>query len=462
MSGGVELAGTPERWHWLRSELPHSAPRARGRAAAHAGGGRRAGARSSTPAGLYGALFDPAGGQPGSDAVRRQAYAGLPREARCRDRPAQPGRGADAPGERRWSRRHRAGRRHREHVVNAAGLWARRVGPDGGRRPPASCRSPPLPGDRRDPGSRGDRRRHAGRHRPRGLHLPPAGGQRRAVGRLRDSTRPLVVEGAPWDFGCSPCSPRRSTGSRRSSRSAYRRFPVLEETGHPPLGHGAFTFTPDGNPLVGPVTAARLLGGLRRHRRLLAVRRRRPRARELDRGRRPRLRRVRDGCRAVRPLRLRGSLPTRHHRAVLRTPVRHRLPERGAAGRAAAQDRPPLRPAPRRRRPVHGHLGSGGAALLRRRRPTSRRTTPSAVRTPNRFVRRARSTRSAPRPAPTRSRSTRATRSAGPAPRPGSTACSPGRLPATGRIRLAPMLSASGRLMGDLSVTRLERRTGSG
>ena len=49
------------------------------------------------------------------------------------------------------------------------------------------------------------------------------------------------------------CSPRSSTGSCRSCRSGSQRFPVLAETGIKRWVNGAFTFTPDGNPLVGPV-----------------------------------------------------------------------------------------------------------------------------------------------------------------------------------------------------------------
>lgn len=58
-SGGLELAGTPERWRWLKSEL------ALMRTQGHAGAELLSPAEAAAmvpiidPAGLYGALFDP-------------------------------------------------------------------------------------------------------------------------------------------------------------------------------------------------------------------------------------------------------------------------------------------------------------------------------------------------------------------------------------------------------------------
>ena len=146
-----------------------------------------------------------------------------------------------------------------------------------------------------------------GRHRPRGVHLPPARGQRaccwastsrtRATGRstARLGLRPDVVpRGARPDH--AGAHDRRSGGS-----------PCLQETGIKRWVNGAFTFTPDGNPLVGPVdgvpgywAACGCMAGFSQGAGDRAG------ARELDRRRRPGCRRVRDGRRAVRRLRRRG------------------------------------------------------------------------------------------------------------------------------------------------------------
>ena len=124
MSGGMELAETPERWHWLKSELqwlrtqdtdaylltPDEAVDL---------------VPIIDPAGLYGALFDPLEGNLDPNGAT-QAYAGAARK-----------RGAEviqhnrvlsltrlASGE--WRVETEQGDIIAEHVVNAAGLWARR------------------------------------------------------------------------------------------------------------------------------------------------------------------------------------------------------------------------------------------------------------------------------------------------------------------------------------------------
>ena len=68
----------------------------------------------------------------------------------------------------------------------------------------------------------------------------------------------------------------------------FERFPVLQDVGIKRWVNGAFTFTPDGNPLVGPVEGIpNYWAACGVHGRLLAVRRDRARARQLDRRRRP-------------------------------------------------------------------------------------------------------------------------------------------------------------------------------
>jgi glycine/D-amino acid oxidase-like deaminating enzyme len=126
MSGGMELAETPERWHWLRSELqwlrtqdtdaylltPEEAVEM---------------VPILDPTGLFGALFDPLEGNLDPNGAT-QAYAGAARA-----------RGAEVIQHNRvlsltplpggaWRVETEQGDVTAEHVVNAAGLWARRVG----------------------------------------------------------------------------------------------------------------------------------------------------------------------------------------------------------------------------------------------------------------------------------------------------------------------------------------------
>ena len=126
MSGGLELAGTPERAQWLKSELawlrtmdteaylltPEEAAEM---------------VPIIDPAGLTGALFDPHEGNLDPYGATH-AYAGAAKK-----------RGAEVIVHNRvlslsqlpsgeWSVETEQGTITAEHIVNAAGLWARRVG----------------------------------------------------------------------------------------------------------------------------------------------------------------------------------------------------------------------------------------------------------------------------------------------------------------------------------------------
>ena len=204
------------------------------------------------PDGLHGALFDPDEGN--LDPVGAvMAYATA---AKARGVEIVQGNRVTALARRPdggWTVATEQGDIGCEHVVNAAGLWARRVGRMAGVDHPVAPLRAPLPGHRRDPGRRGAGRPDGGGHRPRGLHLPPARGQRRAAGRVRDAPGATGRSRArPGTSGCSSC-PRTSTASRRSSSSPSGASPSSAETGIKRWVCGPFTATPDGNPLVGPV-----------------------------------------------------------------------------------------------------------------------------------------------------------------------------------------------------------------
>ncbi|MFV1961332.1 MAG: FAD-dependent oxidoreductase [Acidimicrobiia bacterium] len=64
------------------------------------------------------------------------------------------------------------------------------------------------------------------------------------------------MDGAPWDYGLELIPPDVDRISREVA-IAVSRYPVLEEAGITRWVNGAFTFSPDGNPLVGPVPGLR-------------------------------------------------------------------------------------------------------------------------------------------------------------------------------------------------------------
>jgi len=251
MSGGLELAGTPERWRWLKSELAWM--RTQGHEGAQLLTPLQAAALVPIidPAGLFGALFDPEEGNLDPNGAT-YAYAAAARA-----------RGADViQGNRVLALEHRPdgdwdvvtqqGTTIAEHVVNAAGLWARRVGRMVGVDHPLV----PMP-----------------HHYLVTDEIPAVAaieGLMPAVTDLEGFTylqregngvllgiyeqRPVhwEVDGAPWDFGMT-LFPEEIERILPELQLAYQRFPVLHEVGIKRWVNGAFTFTPDGNPLVGPV-----------------------------------------------------------------------------------------------------------------------------------------------------------------------------------------------------------------
>ena len=60
------------------------------------------------------------------------------------------------------------------------------------------------------------------------------------------------IDGAPWDYGIELIQENIDRISDELMM-AYTRYPVLENVGIKNWVNGAFTFSPDGNPLVGPV-----------------------------------------------------------------------------------------------------------------------------------------------------------------------------------------------------------------
>jgi dimethylglycine dehydrogenase len=64
------------------------------------------------------------------------------------------------------------------------------------------------------------------------------------------------IDGAPWDYGIELLQEDIDRISDELMM-AYERYPVLERVGIKNWVNGAFTFSPDGNPLVGPVRGLR-------------------------------------------------------------------------------------------------------------------------------------------------------------------------------------------------------------
>ncbi len=143
-----------------------------------------------------------------------------------------------------------------EHVVNAAGLWAREVGAMAGVLLPLH----PMEHQYLATDTIEEVANH-GRELPH--VMDPEGEsylrQERdglVIGFYEQACDPWAVDGTSWEFG-HELLPDNLDRIGDSLAAAYRRYPVLERAGIRTVINGPFTFAPDGNPLVGPVQGLR-------------------------------------------------------------------------------------------------------------------------------------------------------------------------------------------------------------
>ncbi|MBT5266106.1 MAG: FAD-dependent oxidoreductase [Rhodospirillaceae bacterium] len=72
------------------------------------------------------------------------------------------------------------------------------------------------------------------------------------VGIYETSYQHWMMDGAPWDYGIELLNENLDR-IEKELELAFKRYPCLQEVGVKNWVNGAFTFSPDGNPLVGPV-----------------------------------------------------------------------------------------------------------------------------------------------------------------------------------------------------------------
>ncbi|HLA93037.1 MAG TPA: FAD-dependent oxidoreductase [Actinomycetota bacterium] len=250
LSGGIELAGTSERWRLLRSEL-----------AWHRMMGTDASLLSPEeaadlvpivdPAGLFGALFDPEEGNldPNgathayADAARKRGVEIILQNRVLSLEPTHAGE---------WLLQTEQGSLTAQHVVNAGGLWARRVGRMVGVDHPLTPMLhhylvtediPEVKAIRGDMPAVTDLE---------GFTYLQREGDGVLLGVYETHPKHWMMEGADWDFGME-LFPEDLERILPELTIGFERFPVLKDVGIKRWVYGAFTFTPDGNPLVGPV-----------------------------------------------------------------------------------------------------------------------------------------------------------------------------------------------------------------
>ncbi|WP_122072771.1 FAD-dependent oxidoreductase [Pseudophaeobacter sp. EL27] len=250
MTGGMTLAGTPDRWEWLQSA--YRTFQSIGIDDVHLITPKEAGELNpimSTDGILGGMWADREGYVDTTGTVH--AYAGAAKKY-----------GAEVIEHNRvleliqtkdgWDVVTEKGTIHTEHVVNAAGLWAKQVGRMAGIELPVSPLNHhylisdtipeledlhfeiPLTVDLE------------------GFTYTRQDQKGMLLGIYEIEHEHWMMDGAPWEYGFE-LQQEDTDRIERELILGYERYPALQNVGVKTWVNGAFTFAPDGNPLVGPV-----------------------------------------------------------------------------------------------------------------------------------------------------------------------------------------------------------------
>ncbi len=250
MTGGLTLAGTPDRWEWLQSAY-------RTFQAIGIDDVRLVGPEEAqelcpimSPDGILGGMWADREGYIDTTGTVH-AYAGAAKK-----------HGAEVIEHNRvlelnqipggWEVVTEKGTIRTEHVVNAAGLWAKQVGRMAGIELPVSplnhhyLISDTIP-----------QVAELDRELPLVVDLEGFTYMRQdqkgiLLGIYEIDHEHWMMDGAPWEYGFE-LQQEDPDRIERELILGFERYPALQEIGVKTWVNGAFTFSPDGNPLVGPV-----------------------------------------------------------------------------------------------------------------------------------------------------------------------------------------------------------------
>jgi dimethylglycine dehydrogenase len=251
MHGGISFASAPERWEWLQAT--HRVYQTMGIEDCWLMTPEEIAERCPIidVDGVYGGLWaDREGYIDCSAVVHAYAKAARNRGAEVieHNRVVELNQRPDGT----WDVVTEQGTIHAEHVVNAAGLWAKQVGRMVGWEAPVS----PLAHHYLVTEAIPELAEFDGEI-PMMIDLegftymrPELDGI--LMGIYEIDHKHWSMDGAPWDYGIELLPPDTDRLENELAL-AMGRYPVLERTGINRWVNGAFTFSPDGNPLVGPV-----------------------------------------------------------------------------------------------------------------------------------------------------------------------------------------------------------------
>ncbi|MGB0857630.1 MAG: GcvT family protein [Paracoccaceae bacterium] len=254
MTGGLTLAGTPERWEWLQSN--YRIFQSIGISDCELLSPEEAQKRCPIMSvdGVLGAMWADREGYIDTTGTV-QAYASAARK-----------KGAEYYEEVKvdsleqltdgWIVKTEKGNIKCEHVVNAAGLWAKQVGRMAGIELPVSpLKHHYLITDSIPEVASSDF------EMPMTVDLEGFTYMRQdqngvLVGIYEIDHEHWAMDGAPWDYG-EELFQEQLHRIENELMLGFQRYPAIENVGIKTWVNGAFTFSPDGNPLVGPVPGKR-------------------------------------------------------------------------------------------------------------------------------------------------------------------------------------------------------------
>ena len=258
LTGGVMLAGTPERMEWLK--MAHAKGRYLGM---HTEIISAAEAKRRMPlideSRFVGAMYDPLEGHLDPYGTTH-AYAKSARlngaEIVVRNRVLDVRQRQDGT----WDVVTEQGTIHAEHVVNAGGLWARECGRMVGLELPVLAMehmyllTEDMPEVAEINASTGQEVITALDFEGEIYMRQERGGM--LMGTYERACKPWSEKVTPWDFGQDLLPPDLDRIAP-SLEVGFQHFPAFERAGIRKIINGPFTFAPDGNPLVGPIRGLR-------------------------------------------------------------------------------------------------------------------------------------------------------------------------------------------------------------
>ena len=250
MTGGLTMAGTPDRWEWLQSA--YRVFQSIGIEDCRLVTPEEAGELNpimSTEGLLGGMWADREGYIDTTGTVHAYAVAARKRGAEYFEHTKVESLEQTKDG---WRVNTDKGSITCEHVVNAAGLWAKQVGRMAGIELPVSplkhhyLISDTIP-----------KLQELDFEVPMTVDLEGFTYLRQdqhgvLLGIYEINHEHWAMDGAPWDYGMELFQ-EQTDRIEKELIMGFERYPALQDVGVKTWVNGAFTFSPDGNPLVGPV-----------------------------------------------------------------------------------------------------------------------------------------------------------------------------------------------------------------